>query len=156
MSKDKQRVIGDLETLVNHVLEKARARAEAILARARKEAADIEKRAAEEAKAREEAIVNAGLKDVEKEKRRILAQAELELRGQRQLRPFGLAGFVQQDSFHDHSGILEVGSLHEGNAVGRKRNLDSLDHAGKVCVLGFEKRVVRILGGELHLALCLG
>ena len=74
--------VGDVQRLIQRVLEKARAQAEEILEKARREAQERLRRAEEEAKEREEELVRAGLGQVERARRRLLSQAQLRLKGE--------------------------------------------------------------------------
>jgi vacuolar-type H+-ATPase subunit E/Vma4 len=72
----------DLRRLTQRVLEQAEAEREAILARARAEAADLLKQTEAETAAREEELVRAGLSEVERQRKQLLSQAHLRLKGE--------------------------------------------------------------------------
>lgn len=74
--------VGDVQRLIQRVLEKARAQAEEVLAQARQEVQERLRRAEEQAKEREEELVRAGLGQVERARRRLLSQAQLRLKGE--------------------------------------------------------------------------
>ncbi|MGY4706620.1 V-type ATP synthase subunit E [Candidatus Bipolaricaulota sp. J31] len=74
------RVSGDLRALVEHVLRQARERAAREVEEAEKRAGELIQRAEAEAKAREEELVHAGLEEIKRARRRLVSQAELELK----------------------------------------------------------------------------
>jgi|Deesub1362A_J573_1020465.scaffolds.fasta_scaffold02045_7 vacuolar-type H+-ATPase subunit E/Vma4 len=74
------RVSGDIKVLVEHVLRGARERAAREVEEARKRAEALLQRAEAEAKAREEELVREGMEEIKRAHRRLVSQAELELR----------------------------------------------------------------------------
>ncbi len=74
------RVSGDLKALVEHVLQKAKERAAREVEEAERRAGELVRRAEAEAVAREEELVRAGLEEIKRVHRRLVSQAELELK----------------------------------------------------------------------------
>lgn len=69
------------ENLKQRVLDKAQATATAALARAHQEAEQVLQEAEARAQEREEELVHAGMSDVERARKRIVSQAQLQLKG---------------------------------------------------------------------------
>jgi len=82
MSMSTRQVIGDLERLQRAVLEKAQVAAERTLAQARAEAEKRLQEAEARAQEREEELVRAGRSEVERTRKRIISQKQLQLKGE--------------------------------------------------------------------------
>lgn len=74
------RTEGNLDALVNHVIEKAKDRARAKMARAEEEAKRLLAEAEREAQAKEEELVRQGQEEISRERHQVLSQTRLKLR----------------------------------------------------------------------------